>query len=124
MSCTTFMAIAITAHFNSPAAWNDFHPMLEAECRQELTSGAETAVSVGTYYNSVGNWSNYVTLEYKWPSDWFVEGGIVSGYRGGKLTPYARVGYDVDDYTRLFAAPTANGDFTRIGVVIGVEKKF
>lgn len=81
-------------------------------------------MSVGTYYNSFGNWSNYATLEYKWASQWYVEGGIVSGYRNGGIIPYARAGYDLNNGDRLFAAPTANADFTRIGVVVGLERKF
>ena len=105
---------AVSTHF-LPGEWNETHPGLRYENGHYMAA---------LFHNSEGNPSlaigltgeafvtDHVTL--------FGEIGGATGYSGGAVVPFARVGIEYNDNTRVFLAPAMNtdGDF---GAVLGIE---
>lgn len=94
--------------------WNEVHPCV----RMEVPVTESLNIGGGAFLNSEGNVSAFVGLSGGDRFWW--EAGIATGYSGGDVVPFGRVGIDLDRY-RLFLAPAYNVDSNEIGAVIGVE---
>lgn len=104
--------VALSLHVGLPYDYNEVHPFIEVEYSD---------ISIGVYKNSINRPSFYVTYTYDYGKS-FIEGGLVTGYEGSDVTPYARVGYKMTDNVVLFAAPAY--DAGHVGAVTGIEFRF
>lgn len=106
--------LALSQHF-LPGDWNETHPGIRYE---------EAPFVALAYHNSEGDISLGAGLvgriELTDAIDLFGEIGLVTGYEYADVVPMARVGLEIGDRTRLFAAPAATA-FGDIGAVVGVE---
>jgi hypothetical protein len=105
---------AFSTHF-LPGEWNETHPGLRYE----------QAPYMGAFFmNSEGNPSLALGLTHEVPvtdhATLFGEIGGATGYSGGPFVPFARIGIEYSENTRVFLAPAMNtdGDF---GAVVGFE---
>ena len=103
------LCLALTTHY-LPGEWNDFHPCVRYEA---------DGIIAGWYLNSEGDGSFYLGKEWE-KGNWFLEGGIVTGYEGATIAPYGRAGLRLRDGLYLFVVPavTTSGE---IGAAIGIE---
>jgi hypothetical protein len=107
-------AIAVTAHLGLAGDYNAVHPHVR------LSHGH---VIAGAYLNSEERLSLYAGLRGE-RGPWFIEGGIVTGYTGVDVAPYARMGYDFERMT-IFVAPAYEREpEPRVGAVVGLEWRF
>ena len=104
--------VALSLHVGLPYDYNAVHPFVEVEYN---------SVSIGVYKNSINNPSFYITYTHDYGNA-FIEGGLVTGYVGSDVTPYARVGYKLSPNLVWFAAPAY--DAGHIGAVTGIELRF
>jgi len=108
------IVLALSTHF-LPGDWNEVHPGIRYE--QSYFMGA-------LFLNSEGNPSLAIGLtgEVELTESFNIFGDIggATGYSGGPVVPFARVGVEYNDRTRVFLAPAMNtdGDF---GAVLGIE---
>lgn len=104
-------AIAVTAHLGLAGDYNAIHPHVRLSHDNFIA---------GAYLNSESRVSVYAGLRGD-RGPWFIEGGVVTGYTGADVAPYARIGYDFERVT-LFAAPAyeyePEGQF---GLTLGLE---
>lgn len=109
---TLSLCFALSAHLSLPGDWNEVHPCLRYE---------NEAFIAGAFLNSEDWISAYAGLELQ-RGPVFAEIGVVTGYSGADVLPFLRVGVDLDNGVRVFAAPAyANGE---TGAVLGVEFTF
>lgn len=119
LACSVAFAVAMTTHINVEAV-REVHPSVALECE----TSENTTANLGKYLNSNNVWSHYATLEHTFDNNFFVEGGLVTGYLDTAI-PYGRVGYKpAGTSTVLFIAPAVSADRTKIGSVVGVQFKF
>jgi hypothetical protein len=107
-------AIAVTAHLGLVGDYNAVHPHVRLS-RDNFIAGA--------YRNSESRVSVYAGLRGE-REGWFIEGGVVTGYTGADVAPYARVGYDFEHVT-VFATPAYEyAPEPRVGMTLGLEWRF
>ena len=105
--------IALSTHLIS-GDWNEVHP--SARLSFPVTESLD--VGAGAFLNSEGNASAFVGLSGGDTVWW--ELGVATGYSGGDVIPFGRVGVEYNG-TRPFVAPAYNVDTQEIGVVLGLE---
>ena len=102
------IVLAFSLHF-LPGEFNEVHPGIRYE----------QASFMGAFFmNSEGNPSLALGLVGR-SDPFFAEIGVATGYSGGPVVPFARVGIE-HNRLRLFVAPAMNTDGD-IGVVGGLE---
>ena len=105
----TILSIALSAHLGFEGEYNRIHPHIRLQ---------DESFIAGAYYNSERRISLYAGLEFTPFEDVGLEIGIVSGYPGYTIIPFAR-----GTYKDLFVAPGIEyGNIT--GIVGGYEFKF
>ena len=108
------LGIAVSQHLNFQHDYNEIHPHIRLQ---------QDSFIAGAYYNSVKEISPYAGIRLEL-EDHGVELGAVGGYDAlGKVIPYVRYTYDLNDSLKLFATPSgerANGEIN-YGVVVGAE---
>ena len=105
--------IALSAHLGLAGNYNSLHPHVRLENNHYIA---------GVYYNSMDDISVYGGLKFDY-EDYWIETALVTGYDTNLVIPYVRVGKDITNGIRLFAAPAVEtyGSINNIGVVIGIE---
>ena len=106
-----FLGIAVSAHLGLSGNYNGIHPNIGIETNN---------ISIGAYYNSESNISNYVSYEFEITEDTSLEIGAVDGYKYFDILPFAKL-----NHKNFFMAPAIekyNGK-NNIGLIIGLEFK-
>lgn len=114
MDWETGHGIASSTHL-LPGEWNEIHPY---EYAYGQTDGP-LQIGIGRYLNSESEDSVFGGLRYE-NGDFWAEGGLVTGYSGGDVLPFGRIGVDLTDRLNAFAAPAIDGNGA-LGAVLGLN---
>ena len=107
------LSLGLSLHAGLVRDYNEIHPHVRF---------IEDGMIAGAYYNSMERVSFYAGHRVEF-GDAGLEFAMVTGYPAfGPVAPYVRGTYDLNNHTRILAAPVAE-DYgnANIGVVFGIE---
>lgn len=115
------LSLALSTHLNLVSDLNEVHPHIRVH---------DEHIIAGAYVNSNGDPAVYAGFTSdKYSTDkFFAEYGVSiwQSYGGGKIHPFARVGYKLNKHVDIWASPAIeylnNGD-TNAGAVLAIEFK-